>query len=450
MDVKGYTPIFYAAKLKELSTLYCLLEVGKADVNITGSHNNKNVFFKTRTYEAAMLLRKYGAKVRTDPDPDPKVRSKTALKYLVEQNFQDSPIALLDDTIHEVRDDLYTIDLTPLNEDKPHLDLHETFAKHERLDLTLHPTMEIYLHMQWKRVWKIFIVLLILNLIFVFTQTFLGIRLVKWIQCEPDPNISGLFHNEMGVHIFNRDENETHSYLASFDVDGTFLKNESEKEENVRNIFCWQNTTLRKLGQNGENLHANLEDLCELAGQGSWKCWYTNCINLTIILFFIPYFLLIEGSAILSGGIKAYVCSFENLLQVLSMILTMCLLWLGPENVEMGIHAATWAIFMSWIAVTCQLARFDNFGEYVFMCIKVSVTVAKFLLVYVPCMLAFSCAFNLSLHQNRLFSGPVVSFVNTFVMIQGEFNFPDIFSYQEVKDIGARNYTTQVNKLKKD
>jgi len=109
----------------------------------------------------------------------------------------------------------------------------------------------------------------------------------------------------------------------------------------------------------------------------------------------------------------------------------------------MGIHAATWAIFMSWIAVTCQLARFDNFGEYVFMCIRVSVTVAKFLLVYVPCMLAFSCAFNLSLHQNRLFSGPVVSFVNTFVMIQGEFNFPDIFSYQEVKDIGARNYTTQ-------
>eukprot|EP00093_Oithona_nana_P000887 00887.XXX_1755_464_1 [CDS] Oithona nana genome sequencing. len=239
------------------------------------------------------------------------------------------------------------------------------------------------------------------------------------------------------------DENETHSYLASFDANGTFLKNESEKEENVRHIFCWQNTTLRKLGQNGENLHANLKEICDLAGQDSWECWHANCINLTIIIFFIPYFLLIEGSAILSGGIKAYVCSFENLLQVLSMILTMCLLWLGPENVEMGIHAATWAIFMSWIAVTCQLARFDNFGEYVFMCIRVSVTVAKFLLVYVPCMLAFSCAFNLSLHQNRLFSGPVVSFVNTFVMIQGEFNFPDIFSYQEVKDIGARNYTTQ-------
>ena len=122
----------------------------------------------------------------------------------------------------------------------------------------------------------------------------------------------------------------------------------------------------------------------------------------------------------------------------------MCLLWLGPENVEMGIHTATWAIFMSWIAVTCQLARFDNFGEYVFMCIRVSATVAKFLMVYVPCMLAFSCAFNLSLHQNRIFSGPVTSFLNTFVMIQGEYNWADTFAYQIVKDIGARNYTTQV------
>ena len=165
MDAKGYTPIFYAAKLKELSTLYCLLEVGKADVNITGSKNKKNVFFKTRTYEAAMLLRRYRAKTRTDPPLDPNVRSKTALKYLVEQNYEDSPIALLDDTIHEVGDELYTIDLTPLNEeDKPDLDLHATFAKHDRLDLTLHPTMEIYLHMKWKRVWKIFIFLLIINL----------------------------------------------------------------------------------------------------------------------------------------------------------------------------------------------------------------------------------------------------------------------------------------------
>ena len=433
MDAKGYTPIFYAAKLKELSTLYCLLEVGKADVNITGSHNKKNVFFKTRTYEAAMLLRRYGAKTRTDPLPDPKVRSRTALKYLVEQNYQDSPIALLDDTIHEVGDELYTIDLTPLNEeDKPDLDLHATFAKHDRLDLSLHPTMEIYLHMKWKRVWKIFIFLLIINLLFVFTQTFLGIRLVKWIQCEPDPNVSGLFHNEMGVHICSM--NETHSYIAS----------NGSCTENIRPIVCWQNTTLRKLGETGENLHANLEELCDLARHDSWDCWYTNWINLTIIFFFLPYFVLIEGSSILSGGIKAYVCSVENALQVLSMTLTMCLLWLGPENVEMGIHAATWAIFMSWIAVTCQLARFDNFGEYVFMCIRVSATVAKFLMVYVPCMLAFSCAFNLSLHQNRIFSGPVTSFLNTFVMIQGEYNWADTFAYQIVKDIGARNYTTQV------
>ena len=440
VDIKGYTPIFYAAKLKEISTLYCLLKEGKADTDCTGD-NNKNVFYKARTYEAAMLLRKYGAETLIDPDPDPRTQSKTALKDLVKRNCSESPIALLDDTIHEVRDKLYTIDLTSLNEDRPHLDLHKTLAKNHRMDLSLHPTMEIYLHMQWKRVWKIFIILLILNLLFVFTQTYLGVKLVNWLHCEPDPKDPTLFHSATGLHFYTINEtSKLQSYLAIKDQEnGGYTRNETAKVD----IKCYRES-LRKEDENGQNSHASLEYFAKLAGHDTWDCWYTNPINLIIICVFIPYFLLREGILILSGGIKAYLCSFENLLQVLSMILTMCLLWLGPESVEFGIHAATWAIFMSWIAVTCQLARFDNFGEYVFMSIRVSATVVKFLMVYVPCMMAFSFAFHLSLHQNRIFSGPMSSFLKVFVMFQGEFEYIETFSYQQVKDDGARNYTTQV------
>ena len=170
-DNKGYTPVFYAAKLKNIGPLNCLLESGKVDLKITGIEKNKNIFYKTRTYDAAMLLLKYGANPISDQDPDPRPgtiqKSKTALKHLAKKNYQDSPIALLDHTIEEVRDELYTVDLTFLNEDKPHLDLHQTFADRKRPDLSLHPSMEIYLHMQWKRVWKIFIALLILDLTFV-------------------------------------------------------------------------------------------------------------------------------------------------------------------------------------------------------------------------------------------------------------------------------------------
>ena len=438
-DAKGYTPIFYAAKLKHISALNCLLEDGEADVKITGHSNNKNIFFKARTYEAVMLLRKYGAQAFHDIDLDQRYntnyRSKTALKYLVEQRYQESPLALLDDTIKEVRDEQYTVDLTFLNEDKPHLDMHGTFVRHRRSDLSLHPSMEIYLHMQWKRVWKIFISLLILDLAFVFTQTYLGTRLVNWLQCEKDETIPNLYHNPMGIHFYKI--NDTDSLLAEKLDNGSYANTTT-----IEQFTCHKGHSLRSSMKGPDTL----KQFCKLIdGNDVNKCWYFHPINMAIMCVFLPIFFVREAIQFWSGGARSYFLSCENWLQMTSMTLTVCLYWSAPNNIEFGIHAATWAIFFSWIAVTCQLARFDNFGEYVFMSLRVSATVVKFLAVYVPCMLAFSFAFHLSLHQNRTFSGPWVSTLKNFVMIQGEFDFNEIFAYQAVKDSGARNITTQVN-----
>ena len=55
------------------------------------------------------------------------------------------------------------------------------------------------------------------------------------------------------------------------------------------------------------------------------------------------------------------------------------------------------------------------------------------ILVYVPIIIAFAGAFHCFLLYNKIFQGPIASFIKTLTMILGEFDFQENFLYDEVK-----------------
>ena len=87
-DNKGYTPLFYAAKVEGIEALYYLLEHGKADPNIQ-CVNGKTPLFKASTYEDVMILMKYGAdqSITMQPPPDSESEHWFADERLIAQHL---------------------------------------------------------------------------------------------------------------------------------------------------------------------------------------------------------------------------------------------------------------------------------------------------------------------------------------------------------------------------
>ena len=78
------------------------------------------------------------------------------------------------------------------------------------------------------------------------------------------------------------------------------------------------------------------------------------------------------------------------------------------------------------------------------MAFNVSKELAKTLLVFVPSMAAFLFAFNMLFQADPKFRGLKSTLFKILVMMQGEFDFDENFSNQQVKKSGGRNVSIQV------
>ena len=131
MDSKGYTPLFYAAKANGMEASYYLLDLGKADPNHQ-CQNGKTPLFKVSTYEDAKLLLRFGADQNIKTYPKAGAEGKTALQYLVENCYADSPLAILDNDISKLGDDILKVDLKLPSQVNEKLGLHKLFLDYVR------------------------------------------------------------------------------------------------------------------------------------------------------------------------------------------------------------------------------------------------------------------------------------------------------------------------------
>ena len=211
-DFKDYTPLFYAAKTEGIEAAYYLLEHGKADPNFQCT-NGKTPMFKATTYEDAMLMMKYGADESITMNPDPETNSnvgRTALEYLVENCYDDSPIAILDNDVSKDEDDTMTMNLSLPKKasEKTEFGLHETFSDCGRFDLFMHPIMEVFMDLKWRKFKRIFVLMLLWDFIFAASISYSGYRFVVMNDCKVADEVGEL---ELCKNIgdFNSSEEST-------------------------------------------------------------------------------------------------------------------------------------------------------------------------------------------------------------------------------------------------
>ena len=101
-------------------------------------------------------------------------------------------------------------------------------------------------------------------------------------------------------------------------------------------------------------------------------------------------------------------------------------------------------MFLAWVDLTIFLGRFDVFGRHIYSSWYVFKTVAWFMVVYIPIMMAFAMAFHCFLIEDEIFNGPVTSFIKVLTMVLGEFEFETHFYYDKVEESSGQNFSVQI------
>ena len=451
-DEQNYSPLFYAAAEGSIANLSLMLDLDGNDGKLidTCEEGGKHVLFKARTYETVMLLSKYRA------DNGKSRGNDTALKYLTKKANQEAPLALLDQQLDEEGEEIYTLNLDIVKDNLDPFDLHNCFIENERDDLILHPLMETYLEVKWRQVRTLLFIEFLFRLLFVLGLTYVTKRYMALTTCEYEDdhgNFALGYVPKKGAKFFPKFNNFFTVLLGNY---GNELLSDEETKEKVgfyinktHSLWSGLNKTVAVTCVNDYlnwNETGTLEPLCQLLREDEdnvWSCWYGH--QWTIVLaILIVVGLFREILDLCAAGWNEYFSSKENVLQLAIGILSILFLLLTPYFVGAGSHLAAWAVFLSWIDLTCLLGRFDYFGEYIFMATSIARRMIKFLFVYFPCFVAFAFAFNILLHSTRLFRGQASAILKTFSMMLGELEFASYFAHFQVEFTGGSNISVQL------
>ena len=190
---------------------------------------------------------------------------------------------------------------------------------------------------------------------------------------------------------------------------------------------------------------SKLEPICTARGQTIGECWHWH--STTVALEFFLCCLFIRQFLEFSHGARRYLTSKENYFQTIIYILTVGFIITVPIHMGFSNHLATWAVFLQWLNITQLCGRIDFCGKLIFMAFDLAKDMGKTLLVFTPLMVAFMFAFNNMFPSHSLFNGLASTYIKLLVMMQGDTDFYDNFSYQKVKEEGGRNLSIQVNTM---
>ena len=178
-----------------------------------------------------------------------------------------------------------------------------------------------------------------------------------------------------------------------------------------------------------------------------WKAWIlVHAITsvFTAIIFVRELFQL-------SSKQKEYFKSKENLLEMATIVCSILYLFIVVFtggilycDVEQVFGAV--ALFLGWIEMSLLIGRLPSIGIYIFMSVNVLKQLVKFFSVYLTILMAFACAFSVILPKSTIFENLFTSFLKVLVMMIGELDFADNFTWDSVDEQGGvfSNIITQM------
>ena len=361
------------------------------------------------------------------------------------------------------------------------MDVHNKMIECEKPQLLLHPLMSMWLHVKWHLQKDTISVTaeMFLNLLHVLVMTALAYWFIDVVSCKEmplvDDALSGCLQAANGQYMCPMDghnntwkvveepfhcfkgpkdlwgcmENETHwKKLGNDDEDKNSCFDNKNALESCINDDSYESYEMRCV-KNGirtaeDKTPYPLLPICQALGYSSlWDCWVlnTSIVIVTLTTMMVVFRELIE---VLVRGPREYFGEKENLLQFFICLASIGFLCLAPFHHVLGTHVAAWALFAAWLDLTTYLGRFGLIGDHVFLMFKVTIVLLKCFVVFLPTLLGFGMGFAMLLHGNPNFESWVTSCLKVVTMMLGELEFDEHFIYHEVKEIGGRNYSTQI------
>ena len=156
------------------------------------------------------------------------------------------------------------------------------------------------------------------------------------------------------------------------------------------------------------------------------------CLTLIGLIYLIGR----ESSECLSNY-RTYFAKRENILETLLVTFTLAFIVLCFFDVHLPIHFGAWALFFSWWDLALMLGRIPSIGIYIQLSTSVMKTLAIFVLLYLPFLIAFALIFYLLLPGNESFTDIWLAFIKVFGMMAGEFELKDTFLNDGVEFAGS-------------
>lgn len=133
----------------------------------------------------------------------------------------------------------------------------------------------------------------------------------------------------------------------------------------------------------------------------------------------------------------------ENVMDAIMMITTIGYLILSPlRYMAAATHVGAFAVLFAWIKITMLIGRFPTFGVYILMSTYVFTTLVLFFVLYLTTMIGFAFAFHMLLPGLNAFRSPIQSFLKVIVMMIGEFEFEDNFTFKQNNEVNNNRATS--------
>ena len=445
MDQFGYTPLFYACKVGSLENIYELCYHG-ANVNFISTKTEETPIFKAKSQDVVMVLLKLGAepyhvpssrkvqngkmdeKPRTSKEKE-SMHSVSLIEHFVETNSNCAK-AILNNCLSKEKNDNLILDFEVFKSDKDitEVSLVSRAIEKGRQDLILHPIMEIFLYVRYDSIRYQFYTQLVFQLLCVLCFTHLGVDYVNLQRCE---KLSFTMLNYTNCFKTTNDFmmcgiNNTHSEILNTSL--------------VLPIICIKQS-LRHMDHDLISPTC-IEDICIATNQDIFRCWTKKCIFPLILIIIMISREIHEMCAV--KKLKNYIKQQENFVQLVILVTSIGFIFVSHFNVYLAEHFAAWMVFFSWIDLTLLFGQMDKLGEYIYMSIDVLQTMAICMIIYIPSFLAFSFGFYILLNTTESFDSYFQAMVKVLAMSVGELDYTDNFDYNNVKEHGGMNISSQV------
>ncbi|XP_064077498.1 transient receptor potential channel pyrexia-like isoform X2 [Macrobrachium nipponense] len=277
----------------------------------------------------------------------------------------------------------------------------QTFVHQSHAKLLTHPLCEIFLHLKWMNVRKIFLIEVIFYLLYAVLTT---------------------------VMIFNK-----------------FVRIPSKCNSADNNVTSGVFGFVCENGTNRDN-ESSIVDECQTCEN---SILYIKVLN--GIVFTLTALILVQQLLSLLQNKLGW---FRSLSGVLHVVITLLVLAVIPYPIPQiwQYHLASLLLLLMWTECMLLIGRFPSCGIYVVMFTRVAKVFLRIFAIYFCLLLAFSSAFYITMHchnkvkspddektssssdqskeeedgENTIFSNPILTFIKTLTMMIGEVDFSDL------------------------